>query len=77
MASDRSSCGPCHPENELEEVGMERQKDNFWFYIGGLIVLVIALVFVFKNTHKEAIPEKAYTETSKEIEEQIAKAKQQ
>jgi small neutral amino acid transporter SnatA (MarC family) len=56
---------------------MEQEKDNFWFYIGGLIVFVIALVCVFKNTHKEAIPEKAYTETSKEIDEQIAKAKQQ
>ncbi|WP_198323250.1 hypothetical protein [Methylococcus capsulatus] len=64
-------------ENELEEVDMEQEKDNFWLYIGGLIVFVIALVFVFKNTHKEAIPEKAYQETSKEIDEQIAKAKQQ
>lgn len=54
---------------------MEQEKDNFWLYIGGLIVLVIALVFVFKTTHKGAIPEKAYMETAKEVDEQLAKSK--
>lgn len=28
---------------------MEQEKDNFWFYIAGVIVLVVAFVFIMKS----------------------------
>jgi uncharacterized membrane protein len=81
MCAWLGSCCPAYgtttfQQSKLEEVSVEQEKDNFWVYIGGFIVLVIALVFMFKNMHKEAIPEKAYSETSKQIDEQIARTKQ-
>jgi len=56
---------------------MEQEKDNFWIYIGGVIAVAITLTVLFKGTHKEAIPDQAYAETSKQIDGQIAKTKQQ
>ena len=44
-----------------------QQKDNFWMYVGGLIVVVLALVFVFKGMHDKEIPSTAYAETAKQI----------
>ncbi|MFA5985473.1 MAG: hypothetical protein WC782_15760 [Methylococcaceae bacterium] len=52
----------------------EQQKDNFWLYIGGFLGLVIVLVFAFKSMHKEAIPT-AYSETAKEVDAQLQRAK--
>jgi hypothetical protein len=56
---------------------MEQEKDNFWVYIGGLIVGIVVLVFIFKGAHNEAIPAKAYAETAKQVEQQIEKQHQQ
>lgn len=53
-----------------------QQKDNFWMYVGGLIVVVLALVVVFKGMHVKEIPSSAYAETAKEIDRQIESAKQ-
>jgi uncharacterized membrane-anchored protein YhcB (DUF1043 family) len=55
---------------------MEQEKDNFWLYIGGLIVGILVLVFIFKSAHNEAIPSKAYEETSKQVEQQLEKQHQ-
>jgi hypothetical protein len=63
----------CGEEAEMEEM---QQKDNFWMYVGGLIVVVLALVFVFKGMHDKEIPSSAYAETAKQIDRQIEAAKQ-
>lgn len=58
---------------------MEQEKDNFWLYIGGLIVLVIALVVMLQkrevegNTGGEAAYQQLKAETQKQID--AAKAK--
>lgn len=54
---------------------MENEKDNFWLYIGALIVGVIVLVFLFKNREMESVPYSAYSETKAEVEKQIQQAK--
>jgi hypothetical protein len=53
-----------------------QQRDNFWMYVGGLIVVVLTLVFVFKGMHDKEIPSSAYAETAKQIDRQIEAAKQ-
>ncbi|CAI8726400.1 hypothetical protein [Methylocaldum szegediense] len=54
---------------------MEQQKDNFWLYIGGIIVATIVGVFLLKNREMESVPYKAYEETKAEVEKQINQAK--
>ncbi len=54
-----------------------QKQDTFWLYIGGLIVAIVLLVFIFKTSHKEAIPANAYQETAKQVDAQIAKQHQQ
>jgi hypothetical protein len=56
-------------------VDQGQDKDNFWMYIGGGIILVLGLVFMFKSTHNEAIPASAYAETAKQVDAQIEAAK--
>ncbi|HWP01019.1 MAG TPA: hypothetical protein VNL74_10425 [Methylococcus sp.] len=54
---------------------MENEKDNFWLYIGALIVGVIVLVILFKNREMQSVPYSAYQETKAEVEKQIQQAK--
>ncbi len=59
----------------MEKIEQGQQQDNFWMYVGGIVILAIALVVIFKNMHKEAIPSAAYAETSKQVEHQLEAAK--
>ena len=56
---------------------MENEKDNFWLYIAGVIVLAIGLVFMLKQRENEVSgwQNGAYEETKKEVEHQIKNAK--
>lgn len=54
---------------------MEQEKDNFWLYIGAVIVATIIGVFLLKSREMESVPVDAYNQTRAEIEKQISKAK--
>lgn len=54
---------------------MEQEKDNFWLYIGGIIVAAIVGVFLLKSREMESVPYNAYEETKSEVEQQIQQAK--
>ncbi len=56
---------------------MEQEKDNFWLYIGALIVAVIIGVFLLKARENEASgwENGAYEQTKAEVEKQMQKAK--
>jgi hypothetical protein len=56
---------------------MEQQKDNFWLYIAGIIVLAIALVLMLKGREMESVPYKAFDETKQEVEKEIGRHKMQ
>ena len=47
------------------------EKDNFWLWIGGLIAVVIILVFMLKSRETEHLTG-GYEELQKEVEAQIA-----
>lgn len=51
------------------------EKDNFWLYIAGIIVVAIGLVFMLKGREMESVPYDAYSQTKAEVEKQISKAK--
>ncbi|WAK01499.1 hypothetical protein [Methylobacter sp. YRD-M1] len=44
----------------------EQQKDNFWLYIGGIIVLTIVLVVMLKSRETEHLKSGAVAELQKE-----------
>lgn len=54
---------------------MENEKDNFWLWIGGVIVLTIALVFMLKARENEASgwQNGAYEESQAEVNKQLNK----
>lgn len=54
---------------------MEQEKDNFWLYIGAVIVATIIGVFLLKSREMESVPTDAYNETRAQIEKQISNAK--
>ncbi len=54
---------------------MEQEKDNFWLWIGLVIVAAIVGVFLLKAREMESVPVKAYEETKSEVERQIQNAK--
>jgi len=54
---------------------MEKEKDNFWLYIAGVIITAIILVFLLKSREMESVPEKAYEETKQQVEKQIMRNK--
>jgi len=54
---------------------MEQEKDNFWLYVGGVIVAAIVGVFLLKSREMESVPTKAYEETKAQVERQIQNAK--
>jgi uncharacterized membrane protein len=59
----------------VEVKKMEQEKDNFWLYIGGVIVAAIVGVFLLKAREMESVPTKAYEETKAQVERQIQNAK--
>jgi len=54
---------------------MEQEKDNFWLYIGGVIIAAVVGVFLLKSREMESVPTKAYEETKAQVERQIQNAK--
>jgi hypothetical protein len=54
---------------------MEKENDNFWFYIAGVIVVAIGLVFMLKSREMESVPTSAYAETQSQVNKQIANKK--
>lgn len=54
----------------------EKQKDNFWLIIGGLIVAVIIGVIIFKSREMSSVSYSGYDELKQEVDKQIAGAKQ-
>lgn len=51
------------------------KKDYFWFYIGGLIVVVIVGVLLLKGREMSSVPYEAYEETKKEVDQQAEQAR--
>ena len=51
------------------------EKDNFWLYIGAVIVAAIVGVFILKGRETESVPYQAYEETKSQVEKQLEKAK--
>ncbi|MBF6649465.1 MULTISPECIES: hypothetical protein [unclassified Methylobacter] len=49
----------------------EQQRDNFWLYIGGIIVLTIVLVVMLKSRETEHLKSGAVAELQKETFQQI------
>ena len=54
---------------------MEQEKDNFWLYIGLVIVAAVIGVFLLKGREMESVPYAGYAETRGQIEKQIQNAK--
>ena len=50
---------------------MEQEKDNFWLYIGAIIVAAIVGVFLLKGREMESVPYKAFDETKSQLDKQI------
>lgn len=54
----------------------ENEKDNFWLYIGGLIVVTIVLVLMLKSREMEVSGAgEAQNQLKAEVDKQITKAK--
>ena len=49
-----------------------KEKDNFWLYIGGLIVVTIVLVLVLKSRETEHLESGAVAASNAEVDAQIA-----
>ncbi len=55
---------------------MEQEKDNFWLYIGALIVAVIIGVFLLKSREMESAGfSSGYQENRGSVEKQIQNSK--
>jgi hypothetical protein len=54
---------------------MEQEKDNFWMWIGAVIVATIIGVFILKSREMESVPTEGYAQTRGEIDKQIEKTK--
>lgn len=56
---------------------MEQEKDNFWLYIGGIIVLTVVLVIMLQKREVEGNTggESAYSQLKAETQKQIDAAK--
>lgn len=44
-----------------------QEKDNFWLYIGGLIALVVVLVFLLKGRETEHLQSGAVAQSNAEV----------
>lgn len=54
-----------------------QEKDNFWLWIGGIIVVTIVLVFVLKSRETEHLASDAIQIQKAEVEKTFAKRKTQ
>jgi hypothetical protein len=54
-----------------------QEKDNFWLWIGGIIVVTIVLVFVLKSRETEHLQSDAIAIQKAEVEKTFAKRKTQ
>ncbi|SMF93694.1 hypothetical protein SAMN02949497_0981 [Methylomagnum ishizawai] len=54
---------------------MDQEKDNFWLYVGAIIVAAIIGVLLLKGREMESIPTKAYEETKSQVERQMQNAR--
>lgn len=54
---------------------MENEKDNFWVYIGGLIVVTIVLVLMLKGRETESVKYEAHNQLKAEVDKQTSRAK--
>jgi hypothetical protein len=54
-----------------------QEKDNFWLWIGGIIVVTIVLVFVLKSRETEHLASDAIAIQKAEVEKTFAKRKTQ
>ncbi|CAL1238880.1 hypothetical protein [Candidatus Methylocalor cossyra] len=54
---------------------MEQERDNFWLYIGAIIVATVIGVFLLKGREMESVPYAAYNETKAQVEKQVQNAK--
>ncbi|MGZ8218029.1 hypothetical protein [Methylomagnum sp.] len=52
-----------------------QQRDNFWIYIGAIIVAAIVGVFLLKGREMQSVPYEAYQETKSQVERQMQNAK--
>ena len=60
----------------FEVTKMEKEKDNFWLYIGGLIVVTIVLVVMLKSREMEVSGAgEAQAQLKSEVDKQLSKAK--
>lgn len=50
-------------------------KDNFWLYIGAIILAAVVGVLLLKGREMESVPTKAYEETKAQVERQMQNAK--
>lgn len=44
-----------------------QEKDNFWLYIGGLIAVVVVLVFLLKGRETEHLQSGAVAQSNAEV----------
>lgn len=49
----------------------EQEKDNFWLYIGGIIVATIVLVVILKGRETEHLSTGVYDEMRTEIRGEV------
>jgi hypothetical protein len=53
----------------------ETEKDNFWLYIGGLIVVTVILVLILKGRETESVPYQAHSELKAQLEKHTTQNK--
>ncbi len=53
----------------------KQEKDNFWVWIGGLIVTVVILVFILKGRETEHLASGAVAESQAEVAAEISARK--
>ncbi|GAB4269134.1 MAG: hypothetical protein Kow0065_19320 [Methylomicrobium sp.] len=46
----------------------QQEKDNFWLWIGGLIVVTVLLVFLLKGRETEHLESKAVGQTEAQVQ---------
>lgn len=66
---------PAKLQSSVEVKKVENEKDNFWLWIGGLIIAVVVGVFILKSRETESVPYKAFEETKAEVDKQLSKQK--
>lgn len=47
------------------------ERDNFWLWVGAVIVAAIVGVFLLKGRETQSVPNDAYKETQQQVERQM------